>query len=107
MGDCFTFKCLVIIIAIFVYIDFFVQCVNAYFIYDNDHFDPIYFQVYVAILGIYLIGIILVSIYLFPSDSPQTRAFLPWGFLVVSIASILLVLWIIIYIGTIYEEDDV
>ena len=96
-----------ITLAILVWVDFFIQCLNAYYVYDNEHFDAIYFQGYVAILCLYLVAIILVSIYLFPMDSPTTRAFLPWGFLVAAIASFALVLWIIIYITSIYDDDDV
>ena len=105
--ECFSFKCIIITLAILLWLDFFIQCLNAYYVYDNEHFDQIYFQVYVAILVLYLAAVILVSIYLFPADSPETRAFLPWGFLVAAIASLLLVCWIIIYISSIYEDDDV
>ena len=88
-------------------IDFCFEIFNVYLIYDNDFFDPIYGNVYVGILVIYFVAVVLLFIYLVANDSKGTRALVPWGFLIGAIANFLIVIWIITYIGFIYEEDKV
>ena len=58
-------------------------------------------------LVIYFVAVVLLFIYLVANDSPDTRALIPWGFLIGAIANFLIVIWIIIYIGFMYEEDKV
>ena len=104
---CCSTKVGIIIIAILLIIDFFIEIYNVYMIYDNDFFDPIYGGLYVAILVIYFAAVILLFIYLVANDSPGTRGLVPWGFLLGAIANFLIVIWIIIYIGFLYEEEKV
>ena len=103
-GSC---KCVIMTLCLFILVILAVECADAYFIYDNDHFDPVYFDVYVAILCIYFAALVLACIYLFSKESPSTRIFVPWTFLVTAIASTLLVVWIIVYVGFIYQDDYV
>lgn len=104
---CFSFKCCVITLLILIFVDLFFQCINVYYIYDNEHFDPIFWQVYVGILFLYAVALVLACIYLFPKDSPETRAVVPWAFLVASIAAFALFFWIIIYVDFLYDDDKV
>ena len=78
-----------------------------FFIIDNEHFDPIYAHGYIFILVLYLGVVILACFYLFPRDSPESRATVPWTFMIAAIINALLVIWIIIYIGFLYEKDEV
>ena len=41
-SECCNFKCAVITALILLLVDFFLEVVQLYFIYENDHFDPIY-----------------------------------------------------------------
>merc|ERR1719329_1472679 len=80
---------------------------NAYYINDNENWDPIYFQVYVVILVLIFVSVVLVGIWLFPKDSATTRAILPWGFLVFAIANFILFFWVFIYLVLIFPSDEV
>ena len=104
---CCTTKCGIITIAILLIIDFCIECFNTYLIFDNDFFDPMYGNVMIAFLVLYFVAVVLLFIYLVANDSPDTRALIPWGFLIGSIANFLIVIWIIVYIGFMYEEDKV
>ena len=104
---CCSTKVGIIIIAILLIIDFFIEIYNVYVIYDNDFFDPIYGGLYISILVIYFVAVILLFVYLVATDSPGTRALVPWGFLLGAIANFLIVLWIIIYIGFMYDQEKV
>ena len=104
---CCSTKWNAIYIAIFVFLDFAVECMNAYYINDNENWDPIYFQVYVVILVLIFVSVVLVGIWLFPKDSATTRAILPWGFLVFAIANFILFFWVFIYLVLIFPSDEV
>ena len=45
--------------------------------------------------------------YLVVSDSPSSRAVVPWALLIAAIANILLAIWIIYYISGLYPKDKV
>merc|ERR1719329_615624 len=70
---CCTTKCGIITIAILLIIDFCFECYNCYLIYDNDFFDPIYGQFYVALLVIYLVAVVILFIYLVANDQGNAR----------------------------------
>ncbi len=86
-------------------INFFLECLNAYSFLDNENFDSIYGIVYLCILIPYLAAVILLFVYLCGRDSPGTRKLIPWAVLIVGIVSLLLVFWVIIYIGFMYDKD--
>ena len=104
---CCTTKCGIITIAILLIIDFCIEVYNLIVILDNEYFDSMYGGVYAGILVVYFAAVVLLFIYLVAPDSPETRALIPWGFLVGAVANFLLVLWVIIYIGFLYENDKV
>ena len=104
---CCSTKCGIITIAIILIIDFFIEIYNVFLVFDNDFFDPMYGGVYVGILVVYFVAVVLVFIYLVATDSPGTRALVPWGFLLGAIANFLIVIWIIVYIGFIYDDDKI
>ena len=45
--------------------------------------------------------------YLVAKDSPQSRAVVPWALLIAGIANILIAIWIIYYITSIYPREKV
>ena len=77
---------------------------SLYKIGTNKYFDPIYLWVYLGLVFFILIAVILVCYYLFAEDSRDSRAVLPWAFMIAAIASILIALWIIYYIFFMYPK---
>lgn len=104
---CSSLKCAIMFFGALIYLDFIVQCIEAYIIFDNEHFEEIYFQMYVVRLCVYFVAVISVSIYFFSPDSPKIRAFIPWTFLIAAIANFLFAFWVIVFFSSIYEEDYV
>ena len=70
-----------------------------------ENFDTNYGLVYACLLIPYLAAIILLFVYLCGRDSPGTRKLIPWAVLIAGIVSLLLVFWVIIYIGFMYQKD--
>ena len=95
---------MIITIAIFLIIDFCLELLQAYKIYDNIYFDPFYLYGYIFLLLIFFVAVVIISIYLFSRDSKETRAILPWGFLIAAIANLLLFFWILYYILFVYDK---
>ena len=71
----------------------------------NPHFDAIFGIVYALFLIAILTAVLLVFIFLFARDSPETRLLGPVAFLIAGIASLLLAAWVIIYIKCIYDAE--
>ena len=90
-----------------VILEFLNQVFLLYLIGTNKYFDPIYLWVYVALVFALLVSVILVSYYLFARDSKESRAVVPWIFLISAVASFLICFWIIVYIFFIYEKNEV
>ena len=104
---CFSLKCGIIFLSIIICLDFAIEIIQVIAIFNNEHFDPIYPQIYVGILAFFFIGVAIVLTFLIGPDNPTIRSLIPWGFLIVAIANILIATWIIIYISAIYHEDQV
>ena len=100
---CMSLKCGIIFLAVFLIVNFLLEIVNLAVIASNEHFDSIYPTVY----GIILIPIgVSVAFFIvwFCKDSKATRGLLPIGILLACIASLLLFIWIIVYISFMYNE---
>ena len=86
-----------------------IECYECYMIAMNDYFyeDPTYDNVYAGCVLGALVASTLFLIYLICKDSRETRALLPWAFLIGAISFLVLGFWIIIYIFAIYPRDKV
>lgn len=67
----------------------------------------IYPLVYIVCLLPLITGTIIYSYYYVSKDNAKTRKWLPWAHLLAALTSFLLILWVIIYIGCIYEKEQV
>ena len=104
-GNC-TMKCMVISFSILLIIDFCQDILLVVKVYLNIYFDD-YFQTGILVLVcLVFVSVILVFIHLVYPDSRYTRALVPWAFLIASIASFLIALWIIVYIFGYYDKSD-
>ena len=104
---CCTTKCMVITFCIFLILDFLFEVLHLYVIGTNKYFEPTYLYVYVFLVFVLFIAVILVCYYLFAPDSRETRAVVPWAFLIAGITGVLIALWIITYIFFMYPKQDV
>ena len=98
---------MIITIGAFVIYEFVAEVFQLYIIGTNKYFDPIYLWVFVALVLALLVSVILICYYLFARDSKDSRAVVPWAFLISAVASFLICLWIVYYIFFIYEKNDV
>ena len=80
---------------------------NIYYIFDNHNFDLYYGFVYAAILIPYFVAVCLSLVYLIAKDSQGSRSVIPWSFLIASISSFIIAIWIIIYISALYKKEKV
>ena len=76
-------------------------------IFMNEYFDMIYGVIYAMIVFLILIAVIMQMCYWCRADSPGSRKLVPWGFLLASIAWILLIIWVIVYILAIFDREKV
>ena len=49
----------------------------------------------------------MVCYYLFTTDSRESRSVLPWAFLIAGVASVLIGIWVIVYICFVYPKNEV
>ena len=103
---CCSLKCLIIVYALAVCVDFGFECFNLYRISDNEYFDPIYFQVYLSLVILFAVAVCLILFYLVAPDSKASRGVLPWAFLIAGITGILIGTWVITYFYAIYSKSD-
>ena len=73
----------------------------------NKYFGGEYGTGYAICLAPYLAAIVLISIFICSRDSPKSRSFVPWAFLLAGISSLLIAFWVVIYISNIYPEKVV
>ena len=104
---CCSLKCGIILFGALVVLTFCVEVFNAAMILINEHFDKFFGIVYLIILIPYLVAVILQFYYWCSKDSKSSRAVLPWSFMIAGISSLLLAVWIIIYICILYKKDKV
>ena len=93
----------------YIVIDLIIDCVQAYFIANNQYFEEpwdVYFLVYALCLLPQFISLMLVSLYFCMKDSDDSRKRLPLAVILAFTTSILIALWITIYICFIYPSDD-
>ena len=58
------------------------------------------------ILLFYLTAVILIIIYFVATESKRSRSLTPWAFLLGAIGSILLIIWICVYIFCIHKTNN-
>ena len=104
---CCTTKCMIITGCAFVIYAFVAKIFTLYIIGTNKYFDPVYLWVYIFLVLALLVSVVGVCYYLFAQDSKETRAVVPWTFLIAAVASFLICIWIICYIFFIYEKNEV
>ena len=83
------------------------ECVNCYFVGNNDYFEANFAVVYVLLLVLLFIAAVMALIYLILDDSRDSRNLVCWAFLLAAIANFLFLLWVIIYIACIYDRSEV
>ena len=88
-------------------IDFVLQIFNLIGVAENEYFTPIYLYGLLIIFLIFSIGTGMVFYYLCARDSPESRSVYPHGLLIASIASFLMVAWILVYFSFLYPRDKV
>mmetsp|Transcript_21069 Transcript_21069/g.32642 ORF Transcript_21069/g.32642 Transcript_21069/m.32642 type:complete len:172 (-) Transcript_21069:223-738(-) len=104
---CFSIKCGLITMGILLLLDFVMEIFAVINYSQNEYIDSTFIWVYVAILALFLVAFVMMCIFLCGKDSPGTRALLPWAFLIASIASFLIFIWIIVYFFCMYPGDKV
>ena len=100
---CFSLKCGIIFLSVVILLDFLIEVLQVVAIFENEHFDPIYPQIYVSILSLFFISVALILVFIVGPDTPGIRLLVPWAFLIAAIANFLIAIWIIIYISAIYK----
>ena len=88
------------------FVDFVFKCFEVVEIFGNPYFGMEYGLVFSLCLLPYLAAILLLFVYIC-NDTPFTRSVVPWAFLAAAIASILIAIWVIVYICGIYKEPMV
>ena len=73
----------------------------------NEYFDVYYGIVYVIFVVILLVAVCLMLYYWIAEDSKDSRAVVPWGFLLAGIANLLILIWVLVYILALYKKDKV
>ena len=91
----------------FLYFDVANGAIQIALIMTNPYFDEIYGIIYIVILLLYIPAIIMITIALCVKESPSSRQLFSWPFLITAIANFLIAAWMIIYITTIYQYDEV
>ena len=103
---CFDKKCAVITLTVVVIIHFLFELVQAILISENVYFDQEFPIIYLLLLLPMVLAIgFFIDFYI--KDTPEKRKRVREGFLLAAISSLLIALWIIIYISCIYSYDKV
>ena len=103
---CFSYKCGIYTMAIYIIIDLTFDLVQGYFIYSNEYFHQCYFIVYMLCLIPQFVALYLVLAYFIEEESEKSRERLPTAMILAFVTSLTLSLWITIYICFIYDSDD-
>ena len=104
---CFPLKVGVIVVGILLIIDFIIETYELLDLAQNEYFDPIYAYIYFGLLCVYGGAVVLYFVYLVAPDSPRTRGLTPWSLLIAGITSVLIAVWIVVYIYVLYPRDKV
>ena len=104
---CFSLKCGFIFLACVAIWLFIFMCLNVILIYENEYFDRVYPTLIAVFLVINLCAIVLWVVYFVAEDSRGSRALVPWAFLAYSVGSLLITLWVVIYIFGMYKREKV
>ena len=96
-----------IILSIFLIINFLVVVYESVMATLNPFFDGIYIIILWVLVCILLAAVILVFYFLCAIDTPGGRAVLPWAFLIAAIVNFLIFIWICVYFYGIYQRDKV
>lgn len=104
---CMQLKTGVIIFGVFLFLYLVLESINLFIIFFNETFDFVYALGYFICLLPLITGACIYTYYYVSEDSPKSRKWLPWAHLLSFITTLLLILWIIIYIGLIYNRESV
>ena len=104
---CLSPKVIILIVGIILIIDWSVEVIFSDDIKENEYYDPIYFWVYMGILGLYAIAVFFYIAYFASYDGPCSRSIVPWALLIAGIANIGLVIWVFVYIYILYKHPKV
>ena len=104
---CCAGKCFLLFVAILGIVVFVINCYTVMTLYDNEYFDSIYPTVYLVLMLGMLAAIIIWIMWMIAEDSPGSRKTFKWGFLIFGVASILIGIWVLIYICFMYPHEKV
>ena len=88
-------------------IEYLVEIYKTIEIFINENFSVVYGIVYGLILLIFFIAIALQITQWCSQDSPSNRGLVPLIFIIASIMSLLICIWVSIYISFMYDKDQV
>ena len=100
-------KCGIIFIGVVIVIDLIFNALELATVMTNEYFDVYYGIVFLIFVVILLVAVGLMSYYWIAADSKDSRAVVPWGFLLAAIANLLIFIWVLVYILALYKKDKV
>ena len=105
--SCFSQKCGIIFLGSILIFTLIFYIIQAIIIFSNIYFDTIYPVIFVLLLLPLVYAVALHVEYYVRGDSPDSRKKLPESFVYAAITSFSLVLWIFLYVGFMYHDDQV
>eukprot|EP00355_Strombidium_rassoulzadegani_P002871 CAMPEP_0168611500 /NCGR_PEP_ID=MMETSP0449_2-20121227/2394_1 /TAXON_ID=1082188 /ORGANISM="Strombidium rassoulzadegani, Strain ras09" /LENGTH=173 /DNA_ID=CAMNT_0008651957 /DNA_START=68 /DNA_END=586 /DNA_ORIENTATION=+ len=107
---CFSMKCAVIFFGVYILFDLLIECALAYFISQNEYLDEpyeIFYYVYIILLLPLFISATLFMLYFCERDGSYERNKLSLAVFLAFISSLLIFIWIVVYVCFIYQFEDV
>lgn len=94
-------------VSVLVYVDLVFKILQNTEMWMNDEFGKEFPVGDLLALVPEIIGAILITLYVALKDQRWVRKMIPWAFLLISVANVLIPSWIMIYIYAIYQKDEV
>ena len=85
-----------------IYVDFIFKMIQNGEMWNNIDFGKEFAVGDLLCLVPEILGVVMISLYIFLKDSKCVRRCVPWAFLLVSVANVLVPSWIMIYVYAIY-----
>ena len=104
---CLSLKQGILVFGVFLIGHLVIEFLNLVFILMNDNFDLLFGVVYLLLLAPLLVASLIYSFYYCSKESHKARSYLPWAFILGAVSSVLIGVWIILYICVIYKKDKV
>ena len=104
---CFNLKCGIHFIGLYLTLNTILAILQIYFIQENDYFDALYELILLILIIPFFIGFMLFLLYWFGCDSAWHRGRLPLAVLMGALGSLLVFIWIMIFILAIYPDDEI